>query len=60
MITILDEQGEPWFVAKDVCEVLDLTNSHKAMGDLDKDEKGVVNSDTLGGNQRMAVVPESG
>ena len=30
--------GEPWFVAKDVCEVLDLGNSRDAVSKLDNEE----------------------
>ena len=32
--------GEPWFVAKDVCEVLGLEEAHVAVRSLDDDEKG--------------------
>lgn len=32
--------GETWFVAKDVCDRLGLTNSRKALQSLDNDEKG--------------------
>ena len=30
---------EPWFVAKDVCDVLGLSNSRQALARLDDDEK---------------------
>jgi prophage antirepressor-like protein len=53
-------KGEPWFVAKDVCEVLDLNNSSQAISRLDDDEKGVISSDTPGGKQTLATVNESG
>lgn len=33
--------GEPWFVAKDVCEVLDIANPRDAVSRLDDDEKWV-------------------
>ena len=52
--------GETWFVAKDVCDRLGLTNSRKALQSLDNDEKGVTTGYTLGGNQVMAIVNESG
>lgn len=52
--------GEPWVVAKDVCEILGLTNSRKALQALDDDEKGVTNCYTLGGTQSLSVVNESG
>ncbi|MGJ0440005.1 phage antirepressor [Paenibacillus polysaccharolyticus] len=53
-------EGDPWFVAKDVCEVLQVSNSRMALGRLDDDEKGVSSIYTLGGDQQMQVVSESG
>lgn len=58
--TLTDEQGEPWFVAKDVCDILGITNSRDAMASLDDDEKGVANTDTPGGRQNMSIVSEPG
>ena len=37
--------GEPWFVAKDVCEILGVGNSRQALRRLDDDEKGVILND---------------
>lgn len=56
----ITKDGEPWFVAKDVCDTLGLTNSRKAVAALDDDEKGVTQSDTLGGIQKLAIVSEPG
>ena len=53
-------QDEPLFAAKDVCELLGLDNSRQAVSRLDDDEKGVINSDTLGGKQELTFVNESG
>lgn len=53
-------KGEPWFVAKDVCDLLDLTNSRKSTSVLRNSEKGVTISDTPGGKQEMTIVNESG
>ena len=53
-------EGEPWFAAKDVCEVLDIKNNRDAIRALDDDEKGVVSTDTLGGKQELTYVNESG
>ena len=53
-------EGEPWFAAKDVCEVLDIKNNRDAIRALDDDEKGVVSTDTLGGKQELTFVNESG
>ena len=39
---LTDENGEPWFIAKDVCDVLGLENSRKATAELDSDEKNTV------------------
>ena len=50
---ITDENGEPWFVAKDVCRVLGLENNRDAVSSLDEDEKiTVANPD---GNPRAGI-----
>lgn len=54
------KDGEPWFVAKDVCGALEIANSNDAISRLDEDEKGVVLTDTLGGKQKTAIVSEAG
>nr|DAK04934.1 MAG TPA: repressor domain protein [Caudoviricetes sp.] len=59
-VRTIEKNGEPWFVAKDVCEALDLGNSRQAVSRLDEDEKGVILTDTLGGNQQVGVVSEAG
>ena len=50
---------EPWFVAADVCAVLEL-ETHVALRRLDEDEKGRFSIPTLGGNQEANVINESG
>ncbi len=57
---LTDENGNPWFVAKDVCAILELGNPRSSVALLDEDEKGVCTVDTLGGPQEMATVSESG
>ena len=59
-VRVIDIDGEPWFVAADVCRILDIKNSRDAVADLDDDEKGVANTDTLGGRQEMRIINESG
>ena len=59
-IRVADKNGEPWFVAKDVCEILGVANSRDAVGNLEEDEKGVVITDTLGGKQEVSIISESG
>lgn len=57
---IRDENGEPMFVAKDVCAVLELKNPRSTLALLDDDEKGVHIVDTPGGEQQMTTVTEPG
>ncbi len=52
--------GNPWFVAADVCAALDIGNNRMAVEKLDDDEKGVSSIDTPGGQQEMLIVNESG
>ena len=52
--------GEPWFVAKDVCLILDIFNTSDALTRIDNDEKGIVSIDTLGGKQDLQIINESG
>lgn len=55
-----DDEGNPHFIAVDLCAALDIGNSRQALARLDADEKGVITTDTLGGPQEMATVTESG
>lgn len=53
-------EREPWFVAADVCRVLGLAQPASAVRNLDEDEKGVHVTHTLGGDQEVLIVSESG
>lgn len=57
---IQDESGEPWFVAKDVCDALCLGRQHDSTRYLDADEKGEGLVDTPSGKQTMVVINEPG
>lgn len=59
-VRIIDRNGDPWFVAADVCTVLGLANARDAVSKLDEDEKGVASTDTLGGPQQATIISESG
>lgn len=59
-VRVIRENGVPWFVARDVCEILDISNSRDAFASLEEDEKGVVITDTPGGQQTLSTVSESG
>lgn len=53
--------NEPYFVGKDVAEALGYSNPRKALADhVDDEDKGVTKCDTLGGNQELTVINESG
>lgn len=52
--------GEPWFVAADVCAVLGIGRVNDATTGLDEDEKGAATIRTPGGDQQMATVNEPG
>ena len=58
--------NEPWFVAKDLCDTLGITNPSKAILNLDDDEKMISTDSNLklgsagNGAQSLALVSESG
>lgn len=50
-------KGEPWFVAKDVCDLLGLNNVSQAITSLDYDEKNdIITNDVTGRNQEVRAV----
>ena len=52
--------GEIWFVAKDVADILGYDHTPHATRFLDDDEKDVLKMDTLGGEQEMSIISEPG
>ncbi len=59
-VRTIEINGEPWFVLKDVCDVLRLGSPHKIADRLDDDEKGRTLIPTLGGTQEVNIINESG
>jgi prophage antirepressor-like protein len=60
-VRTINQNDEPWFVAKDVCEILEIKNNRDAVGRLDSDEKDAVGlTDTMGRRQVLSIVNESG
>lgn len=58
-VEIIDD--EAWFVAKDICDVLGLSNGRVNVSRLDEDERDTVTiHDAIGRKKQMAVVSESG
>lgn len=63
--TLTDEAEEPWSVAKDVCDILGMSNPSMAVTALDKDEVAQIDpKDYLGSenrsNQAVNIVSEPG
>ncbi len=57
-VRVIERNGEPWFVAADVCNALEIDRTQTRR--LDDDEKGVYSMQTPGGAQMMNIVNESG
>lgn len=59
--TLVDENGDPWFVAKDVCDILGIVNNRDAISGLDEDEKNTVAiNNGIPGNPNKTIVSEAG
>lgn len=59
-LRVVEIDSQPWFVAKDVCGILELAHTHSSLRLLDEDEKGVHSMHTPSGNQEMTVISEPG
>ncbi|HBZ16793.1 MAG TPA: antirepressor protein [Pantoea sp.] len=59
-VRIVSICGEPWFIAKDICAALEISDHKVALRRLDRDEKGECLTPTPGGQQLMRTVGESG
>ncbi len=60
-VRVVEVEGVPYFVGKDVATILGYSNSRKALIDhVDAEDKGVTKCDTLGGSQELTVINESG
>lgn len=54
-VRVVMVDGNPWFVAKDICDALGLTNSRVSLDALDDDEKGVTSTYTLAAIKRYQL-----
>lgn len=59
-VRTVEQDGQVWFVAKDVCDILKVQNIRQNVATLDDDEKGVCKIYTPGGTQSMTAVTEPG
>jgi prophage antirepressor-like protein len=57
---ITDDQGETWWVAKDVLDILDLDHITNALKGLDEDELTVIKLQSGGQKREMKIINESG
>lgn len=56
-VRTVEQDGQTWFVAADVCRVLDIQNVTQAISRLDEDERAMLN---IGRQGEINVVNESG
>ena len=60
-VRVISINGETWFVAQDVCDVLEVGNVSQALNRLDDDEKNtIILNDGKRGNPNTAIISESG
>lgn len=59
-VRAVDQDGETWFVASDVCKVLDIVDEKQAVDRLEADERGGCIVPTSGGPQTVRAVNEAG
>ena len=60
-VRIVEQEGEPWIVGKDVATALGYKNSRQALAtNVDSDDRGVQEMDTPSGTQEMTIINESG
>lgn len=59
-IRMLTIEGDPWFVAKDVCSYFGDSNYRRSISRIGDDVKGVSQINTPGGSQNMVIINEPG
>ena len=59
-VRVVEREGEPWFVAKDVCEALGYTWSGSRVSHVPDEWKGVTSVVTPGGEQEILCLSEQG
>jgi len=59
LVRVVDRNGEPWFVARDVCRALELQGgAAQHLRNVDDDDKGVITIHTPGGEQSVTIISE--
>lgn len=60
LVRVVELEGAPWFVGKDVCGCLEIAKHHQALEALDDDERGTSTVGTPMGDQTVIVISEPG
>lgn len=61
LVRVIARDGEPWFVAMDVCAQLEIKNVSMAIEKLDNDERDAVSlTDSIGRSQMTSILSEGG
>lgn len=56
-VRVFLQDGEPWLVAKDVCQALGIADPNQSCRGLDEDEKGLFAIQTPAGFRRLSTSP---
>ena len=59
-LTTIEIDGEVWFIANEVCNLLDIKNASDAVSRLDEDEKQTSVLPISGQNRKVNLISESG
>jgi prophage antirepressor-like protein len=59
-VRVVTIDNEIWFVAKDICNILEISDVSNAVKPLSTKLKGTYNISTLGGNQSLLCINEQG
>ena len=60
-VRVLEKDGQPWWVLKDVCAALGIRNHKMTAQRLDEDEVSLTDLiDSIGRKQKTAIISESG
>jgi len=59
-LNLIQINDQPWFLAKEIASILEFNHVPGMLRGLDEDEKDVHLMHTLGGNQELSIINESG
>lgn len=63
-VRTVEKDGETWFIARDVCDALEIVNITRALNPLDNDEKSsfhiMKETSKLGGNPNFSIISFAG